>query len=133
MTLGCTLVMGRKTYESLPGPLKGRTIIVMTRRPRIESAFVPDEFARDLQHALTLAHEYGKPVWIAGGGVVYGEAIRAGVVDFIDMTVVPLVDKPPEPEDVFFPLSEISFGFRLTERLRNENDPRLGHHLYVRR
>lgn len=132
MTMGCALIMGRKTYESIPVRLKGRTIIVMTRRPRIESAFVPDEFARDLKHALELAHGYKRPVWIAGGGEVYRQALRAEVVDFIDMTVVPRVDHLPSKEDVLFPLSEISHGFRLEERACNEKDSCLAHHLYVR-
>lgn len=133
MTLGTTLVMGRKTFEGLPAKLKKRTVIVMTRRPRIESAFVPDEFARDLDHAIELAHGYERPVWIAGGGEVYRQALRAGVVDFIDMTIVPRVDRQPSKDDVLFPLSEISHGFRMEDRQRNEDNPRLAHQLYVRK
>jgi dihydrofolate reductase len=133
MTMGCVLIMGRKTYESIPVPLKGRTIIVMTRRPRIESAFVPDEFARDLDHALEIAKGYDRPVWIAGGGEVYRQALRAEVVDFIDMTVVPKVEQPPTPDDVFFPLGEVASGYRLEQRSRNERDDRLRHKLYVRK
>lgn len=30
-TVGKTLIMGRKTYESLPGPLEGRHLVVMSR------------------------------------------------------------------------------------------------------
>ena len=33
-TMGKALVMGRKTYQSIGGPLSGRTIVVVTPRPR---------------------------------------------------------------------------------------------------
>ena len=32
LTLGSTLVMGRKTFESIGRPLPGRTTVVLTRR-----------------------------------------------------------------------------------------------------
>jgi dihydrofolate reductase len=34
MTLGCVVVMGRRTFESLPGPLDRRVNVVLTRDPR---------------------------------------------------------------------------------------------------
>jgi dihydrofolate reductase len=33
MTLGCVVIMGRRTFESLPKPLDGRINIVLTRHP----------------------------------------------------------------------------------------------------
>jgi len=133
MTLGCALIMGRKTFESLPVQLKGRRVIMVTRQPRLESKFTPDGFARDLEHALQLAHGYAEPVWIAGGGQVYVEVLAKGFVDFIDMTVVPRVEHVSTKEAVRFPLGEIEHAFRLEKQIGNKDDPRLGHQLYVKR
>ena len=33
LTMGCPLIMGRKTWDSIGRPLPGRTSIVMTRDP----------------------------------------------------------------------------------------------------
>src|SRR3954469_18756597 len=38
MTMGKPVVMGRKTFESLPRPLPGRTNIVITRDPDYRAA-----------------------------------------------------------------------------------------------
>ena len=37
LTMGKPMIMGRKTFESLPGPLPGRRHIVLTRRERWDS------------------------------------------------------------------------------------------------
>src|SRR5204863_8031072 len=53
LTMGSAMVMGRKTFESLPGLLPGRRHIVLTtnRSWRAEGA----ETAHDLEQALRLA------------------------------------------------------------------------------
>lgn len=77
LTLGCPVVMGRKTYESLPEmyrPLPGRVNVVFSR----------DESFRDdvgsIPNVLPVAnmsefYDWGKDredtVWIIGGGEVY--------------------------------------------------------------
>ena len=51
--MGKPLVMGRKTYQSIGGPLPGRTIVVVTR----DRAFAAEgvSVARDVDEALALA------------------------------------------------------------------------------
>ena len=73
LTLGHTLVMGRRTYDSIGRPLPGRTTIVVTRDKRwrgdgvLTAPSVPD--------ALTLAlDQEPETVYVAGGGEVYREA-----------------------------------------------------------
>src|SRR5438309_11869253 len=53
LTMGSAMVMGRKTFESLPGLLPGRRHIVLTRdrRWRVPGA----EVAHDVEEALALA------------------------------------------------------------------------------
>lgn len=71
LTLGSPMIMGRKTFESLPGLLPGRRHIVLTRRDdwRPEGATV----ARSVDEALAIAHEGATEGRIAviGGAAVY--------------------------------------------------------------
>lgn len=73
MTMGHTMIMGRKTFESLGGPLKGRTTIVVTRQKDYDAKGCP--VAHTLKEALRLAGDE-KEVFIAGGGEIYTQAIR---------------------------------------------------------
>ena len=52
LTMGKPMVMGRKTFESLPGLLPGRRHIVLTRRERWESAGA--EVVRSVEEAVAL-------------------------------------------------------------------------------
>jgi len=74
MTMGKPVVMGRKTYESIPAafrPLKGRRNIVVTRDPAWQAGEV--DVAGSLADALALAGD--GEVMVAGGGQVYAEAL----------------------------------------------------------
>jgi dihydrofolate reductase len=68
ITMGHTLLLGRKTFESIGRPLPGRTSIVLTRQP---SYAVPDGVltAPDFRSALELAA--GSELFVAGGAEVY--------------------------------------------------------------
>jgi dihydrofolate reductase len=67
VTLGTPMIMGRKTFESLPGLLPGRRHIVLTRDPnwRAESA----EVAGTVAEALTAAGE--SRVSVIGGAEIF--------------------------------------------------------------
>nr|WP_315473314.1 dihydrofolate reductase [uncultured Rhodoferax sp.] len=73
-TLGCPVIMGRKTWDSLPPkfrPLPGRTNIVVTRQPDWhEIGSIP---APDLRKALQLC-EQSADVWVIGGAQLYALA-----------------------------------------------------------
>ena len=82
LTMGSPMVMGRKTFESLPGLLPGRRHIVLTRDPdwTAEGA----ETAHDLASALELA---GDPkVSIIGGAEIF--RLFLAVADRIELTEV---------------------------------------------
>ncbi|MFN8310865.1 MAG: dihydrofolate reductase [Chitinophagales bacterium] len=71
-TLGHAVLMGRKTYESLPPkfrPLPGRTNIVLTRQQiALEGAIV----VNDLTAAIKVAEQLGeKELMVIGGGEIY--------------------------------------------------------------
>ncbi|GAA6120067.1 dihydrofolate reductase [Acidovorax sp. FG27] len=76
LTLGSPVVMGRKTWDSLPPrfrPLPGRANIVVTRQAdwRAEGA----QRAADLPEALALAHAQGDTAWVIGGAQIYAQAL----------------------------------------------------------
>lgn len=90
VTKGHAVIMGRRTWESLPEqyrPLPGRTNIVITRQEGVE--FPGALAANSLDAALELVPE-GNEAWVIGGGQIYAEALERAskvVVTFIDLSV----------------------------------------------
>lgn len=95
-TLGCPIVMGRKTWESFPDPpLDGRlNIIVSTGWPdgrwnRIKKNNTNPSFyvCKSLSYALEIAKkDYHGDIYIIGGTQLYRTALDKGVVDKVIMT-----------------------------------------------
>ncbi|MBK7161696.1 MAG: dihydrofolate reductase [Sphingomonadales bacterium] len=67
VTKNLPMIMGRKTFDSLPGLLEGRRHIVLTRDP--EWAEEGAEVAHSVEEALKLAN--GPHVCIIGGAEIY--------------------------------------------------------------
>jgi dihydrofolate reductase len=82
LTSGAPMIMGRKTFESLPGLLPGRRHIVLTRDPdwRAEGA----EVAHSVEEALALAG--GERVSVIGGADIF--ALFLPLTDRIHLTEV---------------------------------------------
>jgi len=73
-TLGKPMIMGRKTFESLPGLLPGRTSIILTRDRSyaVEGALIAYTPEEALSLAKTDAEEKGvEEITIVGGGEIY--------------------------------------------------------------
>ena len=69
-TEGCSVVMGRKTYESIGRPLPNRLNIVMTKNPKMLEG-VKEVSSR--KEALEIASSYSNEVFIIGGEIIYEE------------------------------------------------------------
>ena len=67
LTMGTTMVMGRRTFDSLPGLLPGRRHIVLTRDREWRAPGA--EVAHDVEEALRLAG--GQPVSVIGGAEIF--------------------------------------------------------------
>ncbi len=90
-TLGCPVIMGRKTWDSLPPkfrPLPGRTNVVITRQTNWhENGAKP---ANNIPQALSICEQLRpqpEQVWVIGGAQIYAEALplaRRAVVTEID-------------------------------------------------
>ena len=75
VTAGCPVIMGRKTWDSLPArfrPLPGRTNIVVTRQPDWQAPGATH--AASLPEAIALCA--GEPrAWVIGGAEIYAQAL----------------------------------------------------------
>jgi dihydrofolate reductase len=75
-TAGAPVIMGRKTWDSLPPrfrPLPGRRNIVITRQVDWQAAGA--ERAASLQDALAICERAAAPdAWVIGGAQIYAEA-----------------------------------------------------------
>lgn len=92
-TLGGVVIMGRKTFESLNGPLSRRRNIVITRNSNWRHEGV--DRAASLEEALLAAG--AGDVHIAGGGEIYRQALP--LASHLDLTEI---QATPEG-DTFFP------------------------------
>lgn len=85
LTLGHTVIMGRKTYESIGKPLPGRRTVVVTRQ---EGYAVPGCIVVHSLEAALAAADCADEVFICGGGELYAEALP--LAERIYLTVVSL-------------------------------------------
>jgi dihydrofolate reductase len=95
LTFGNTVIMGKKTWESLPRrPLPGRKNIVLTDDPqeRIDNSVT----AYSIEDALSKC-EKGEEIFVIGGGSVYRQFLP--LADRLYVTHV----HRKAPADVFFP------------------------------
>lgn len=94
-TLGHTVVMGRKTYESIGYALPGRTNIVLTSKVNYQAPGCI--IARDLPSAIKICPEDENEMFVCGGGQLYKEALS--IADRIYLSVI----HREVAGDVFFP------------------------------
>lgn len=95
ITSGNTVIMGRKTFESIGKPLPNRMNIVVSRSMERNDLVV----CRSLPEAIKKARNEGDgEIFIIGGGEIYEMAM--GIADKIYLTVV---DQVVNDADTFFP------------------------------
>lgn len=116
LTLGHPVIMGRRTWESLPKkarPLPGRTNIVVTRDPSYlaEGAIVVHSFPEALSRAKD--SEGADEIFAAGGTEIYQCALP-----FTSKLYLTLIDDEKEG-DAFFPAYESEFT---KETFREEHE-----------
>lgn len=121
-TLGCPVIMGRKTWDSIGRPLPGRRNIVITRNTawRADGA----EVFHDLASALAATADVPK-VFVIGGGELYAQALPLA-----DELVLTEVDADFEG-DTFFPKWDRG-AFTETSRESHMADAGWAYHFVVR-
>jgi dihydrofolate reductase len=119
VTLGAPVIMGRKTWDSLPPkfrPLPGRRNIVVTRQA--DWAGAGAERAGSLPEAVALCHDAAR-AWIIGGADLYAQAeplAQVAEVTEIDQVV---------EGDAFAPV--LGEGWREVARVRHVSASGLGY------
>ncbi len=83
------VVMGAKTFKTLPRPLKERVNIVYSRSQNFEGAEITQKSPHDL--LAELESRGFKEVAICGGSQIYNMFMKAKLVDRIYLTIEPLV------------------------------------------
>jgi dihydrofolate reductase len=117
-TTGNTVVMGRRTWLTLTGPLKNRRNIVVSRDP----AFVTDdsvEVANDVRSVVDSARRDDGHLFVIGGAELY-----QAFIPHIDRWLVTEVPLAVEGADTFMPRDFLD-GFELTEMRQLEEDLRV--------
>ncbi len=108
ITLGHTVIMGRKTYESLGRPLPERTNIVITRQTDYQAPGCT--VVHDLAAAIAACGSDEQEAFICGGGQLYHESLE--MADKIYLTVIP----KEIPGDTYFPeIAETDFAITTSE------------------
>jgi dihydrofolate reductase len=129
VTMGHTVVMGRRTWDSLPAavrPLPGRRNVVLSRQPD----FTADgaEVVDSLEAALTISGTEPE-TWVIGGAQIYllglPRATRCEVTE-VD------IDLPRDDDDAVAPLLDESWLGETGDWLVSRSGLRYRFHTYCR-
>ena len=112
LTMGHPVIMGRKTWESIPEkfrPLSGRTNFIITRDSSYSAPGAT--VTTSIENALASAQQAlgNEEIFVVGGGEIYKAALP-----FTDRLYITMVDKEVEG-DVFFPEYSNKFTKKISE------------------
>jgi len=127
-TVGSTVLMGRKTYESLGKPLPDRENIVVTRNfgsPLLNQHYPKLFFCRDLGTAFHHCRHYPE-VFIIGGSEIYRQLMPHA--HEIRVTKIP----GSYEGDTFFPEWPLSDEWSEIEKETGTEEPKLEYVTYRR-
>ena len=92
-----TILMGRRTFEAAQAmgggaPMPGVTSVVVTRTLRHEDHPGLTIIADDVGDAISrLRAGVGKDIWLFGGGILFRSLLDLGLVDTIEVGVIPVL------------------------------------------
>ena len=124
LTTGHTIIMGRKTYESLPnGALPHRRNIVVSRSMKEMEGC---EVYPNLEAALKAAEGKTEETFIIGGESIYRQSLpvaRKLYLTVVDDTTVndAAINATPQQADAFFPEINPEEWKLIEKEMRNEN------------
>lgn len=101
MTEGKIVIMGRKTYESIPEnfrPLPNRKTFVLTRDPSYTVDHPDVQVFTDVEKCLMVAQLTNEEVMIAGGAQIYEMTLP-----YVDRIYATIINESFEEADAYFP------------------------------
>ncbi len=123
-TRGHTVIMGRKTFESLGSPLPKRVNIVISRHQNFEGVIMASTIDEAIKKAQK--EESSKEIFIIGGGEIYKQSL-----DKVQKIYLTRIHKNYEG-DAFYP--EVPTDqFRLAEKVDRKADPDFSFLTYIRK
>ncbi len=111
LTTGHAVIMGRKTFESLPHALPNRKNVVLTTLP--EAVFMDSFACESMGTALDLCEKEDE-IFIIGGALVYRQALRIA-----DRMLITRIHHEFKDADAFFPV----VNWNLWEETEREDFP----------
>lgn len=124
-TIGHPIVMGRKTFESLPKVLPGRKNIVISRSNIINNEI---ELYKSIKEFLLKYKNFKEEIFIIGGASIYQEFIN--MANKIYLTEIDAVDSDA---DVYFPKLDLNNLNSKILSINEENNIKYKHILYTRK
>ena len=127
LTQGHSVIMGRKTFESLPSPLPNRRNIVVTRNKDYSPEGI--EVFSSIEDAIDVCKNDSQP-FIIGGGEIYSQTIN--FVDKIELTRV----YKDYQGDAFFPnipLDKFELVNELVNYLDDDSSTKYSFLTYIRK
>lgn len=90
LTSNHVIIMGRNTFESLPGMLPDRIHIVISSKDleRKENLYVVKSLEEAIEKAKEFLYFKEEQVWVIGGGKVYQECLEKKLIDRIYLSLV---------------------------------------------
>jgi dihydrofolate reductase len=120
-TMGCPVVMGRRTFESIGRPLPGRLNIILTRD---ENYAVPDgvEVTNSIDNAIEIAKKADlspeiNDVFIIGGGEIYKQSMS-----MIERLYLTRIHREIEGDTIYGPIDLSVFELTKREDMENETE-----------
>jgi len=113
LTMGHSLIMGRRTFESIGRPLPGRKTVVVTRQQGYQAPGCL--VAASLEAAIALCRGEER-VFVAGGGQVYQQALP--MCQFLYLTIL---DREVEGDVLFPEFAPASFRVVTEERVEGDD------------
>lgn len=132
-TVGCPVIMGRKTFESIGRPLPKRLNIIVSRKGydapegvvvvnSLEEAFAAASVISSPSSVMSSEVEtYPEKCFVIGGGQIYAQAMQIA-----DEMVITHVHTVIEDADTYFPVIDPSI-WQVAERSEIHTDPETGY------
>ena len=122
-TMGHKVVMGRKTWESLPAKLPGRENIVVSSRD-VEGV---DKVVHDISEFIEANKDTKEEIFVIGGGRIYAEFLP-----YAEKIYLTEVDVSDTEADTFFPeFDKSKYTYRVIKKGK-ENDLTFAISLYTK-
>ena len=124
-TMGHPIVMGRKTFESLPRVLPGRKNIVISTSEINNNEI---EVYKNIRSFLVKYASLQDEIFVIGGASLYEQFINMANTMYLT-----LIDKEEKSADVYFPKFNIEDWNKQVLSFNKENNIRYKHVKYIRK